>query len=322
MNLIKCHGSANDFVLVDELEKVVFSEAERVYLAKLLSARYGLFGSDGVLFVQSSSVADVKMRMFNPDGSEAQTCGNGLRCVARFASERLGKEAFTIETMKGVSQARREAEISPGVATYSVEIGPFSTNARDLPLRVETETLIDSLIPALSSDLRFTAISAPNPHLIAMIEKMDYSELSGLGRKIPTLPEVLPEGANVSLCSVLDRGRLAVATFERGTGLTMSCGSAMASSTLAACLLGRSDFGEWLLTYNRGGFVRTRAARSGSDYSVWLNGNATFVFSAQVEWDGERGVFGPAFQGCLHVPEITAYQAVLEVGERVMAGLA
>jgi diaminopimelate epimerase len=320
LNVIKCHGSANDFVLIDELEKVVFSEAERVYLSKLFSARYGLFGSDGVLFVQSSAVADVRMRMFNPDGSEAQTCGNGLRCVARFASERLGKEAFAIETMKGVSQARREAEMAPGVATYAVEIGPLSTDVRSLPLLVESQTLLDAVIPALSPELRFTAISAPNPHLVAMVGEVDISELSELGRKAAALPEVLPEGANVSFCRVLDRGRIGVATFERGAGLTRSCGSAMASSTLAACLLGRADFGEWLWTYNRGGFVRTRAVRSGSDYSVWLNGNATFVYSAQVEWDGGR--LAPSFQGCLNVPEITAYQVVLEEGERVMAGTA
>jgi diaminopimelate epimerase len=316
LNLIKCHGSANDFVLIEELDRPVFSEANRVYLSKLLSARYGLFGSDGVLFVQSSSVADVKMRMFNPDGSEAQTCGNGLRCVARFASERLGKQAFTIETMKGMSQARREAEISPGVATYAVEIGPFSTNARDLPLVVESPTLLDTMIPALSPELRFTAISAPNPHLIATVEHIDVSALSDLGRKAAAIPEVLPEGANVSFLRVLDREHIAVATFERGAGLTRSCGSAMASSTLAACLLGRCDFGAWLWTYNRGGLVRTRAVRDGSNHSVWLSGNATFVYSAQVEWDGAR--LAPAFQGCLNVPEITAYQGVLEAGERVV----
>ena len=316
VNLIKCHGSANDFVLIEELERSVFSEANRIYLSKLLCARYGLFGSDGVLFVQSSNIADVKMRMFNPDGSEAQTCGNGLRCVARFASERLGKEAFTIETMKGVSRARRDPEIAPGVATYAVEIGPFSTDVRDLPLQVEPQTFLDAVIPALSPSLRFTAIAAPNPHLVAMVEHIDLAELSALGRKAAALPDVLPEGANVSFLRVLDRQRVAVATFERGAGLTRSCGSAMASSTLAACLLGRADFGEWLWTYNRGGFVRTRALREGGNYSVWLSGNATFVYSAQVEWAGER--FAPAFQGCLNVPEIAAYQGVLEEGERVV----
>jgi diaminopimelate epimerase len=319
IDILKCHGSANDFVLIDEFDGEIFDEPDRPLLARLICDRSGALGSDGVLFVQKSDKATVRMRMFNPDGSEPQTCGNGLRCVARFAAERLSRNEITIETMKGISAAAAEAEISPGVRTYSVELGPFSTRAKDLPLSIGSDTLINGRLTPLSERLAFTAVSAPNPHLIALVDKIDRSELEELGNRASQLPEILPEKANVSLCRIIDRRTLAVATFERGAGLTLSCGSAMAASTLVACMLEHGAFGEWISVFNRGGFIHARATKgAGGDYRVFISGNATFVFSAKIELDLEKQMLAKSPDYLTNSGEISAYSKVQRSGEEKM----
>ena len=196
----------------------MFSEAERVYLSKLFSARYGLFWlGRRVIWFRAALSPMSRMRMFNPDGPEAQTCGNGFSAWRGFASERLGKEAFAIETGKGVSQARREAEMAPGVATYAVEIGPLSTDVRSLPLLVESQTLLDAVIPALSPELRFTAISAPNPHLVAIWSaKWTFQSCRNWGGKLPRFPRFSSGAGAMSASAGCWTAGVIVATFERG----------------------------------------------------------------------------------------------------------
>jgi diaminopimelate epimerase len=320
LSIIKCHGSGNDFVLIDETVTELFSEEQRPALARLLCDRSGILGADGVLFVQKSSRADARMRMFNADGSEAQTCGNGLRCVARFTAERLDRTSVSIETMKGVSPAAAEPEIAPGVKTYSVELGPFSIKVKDLPLIVDSEELINAELAPLVEGLPFTAVSAPNPHLIAVVEKIDIAELESLGKRASDLPGVLPERANVSFCRIVDGKGLAVATFERGSGLTQSCGSAMGASVLAACITGRLPFGDWLSVFNMGGYISARATKEQhGSYRVVIKGNATFVFAATLHLDLEKMSLGSTFDGVAHDDEIVAYDKIHEIGQEVMS---
>lgn len=320
LSIVKCHGSGNDFVLIDEMAGEIFAEEQRPVLAQLLCDRRGTVGADGVLFVQKSSKTDARMRMFNADGSEAQTCGNGLRCVARFAAERLGRNAVSIETMRGISAAAAEADIAPGVKTYSVELGPFSIKTKDLPLIVDTESLIHAKLAPLSESLLFTAVSAPNPHLIAMVDRIDMAELERLGKRASDLPGVLPERANVSFCRILDGKGLAVATFERGSGLTQSCGSAMGASVLAACIAGDIPFGSWVPVFNRGGYIEACATHPQPDsYRVVTKGNATVVFTAMLRVDLDRMSLGSAIESVAHDDEIAAYGMVQETGQGAMS---
>ena len=319
LSIIKCHGSGNDFVLIDEMNAELFLEQQRPQLAQLLCDRRSILGADGVLFVQKSSSADVKMRMFNADGSEAQTCGNGLRCVARFVAERLGRTRVSIETMKGISAAAQDVDTVPGVKAYSVELGPISIKTKDLPLIVDTEVLVNAKLAPLSEKFNFTAVSAPNPHLVAMVEKIDVAELETVGERASHLPGILPEKANVSFCRVLDGNSLAVATFERGSGLTQSCGSAMGASALAACISGKLPFGSWFSVFNFGGYIAACATEQANEsYKISIKGNATFVFAATYSLDLDKMTLRKTLDGVTYDEEITAYERVHDKGRQVM----
>ncbi len=280
--ILKCHGSGNDFILINEYDKLLFSEEERVTLSKVLCDRKGALGADGILFFQNSENADGKMRMFNPDGSEASMCGNGLRCVGRFAGEHLGKDAVLIETLKGVSNVVKDKNIYKDIAAYQAELSTISLKTTDIPIVVNSESLIDQPLPALSAHLKFTAVSMPNPHLVAIVDSISESELEKLGEKSNQLTDLFPNGVNVNFCQILDDAEAAifVRTYERGVGLTNSCGSGMSAASLVSCLLGHYSLNKSIDVYNRGGLVRCKPTVGyHHQYSVYLSGNATFMFS-------------------------------------------
>jgi len=318
LRFIKCHGSGNDFVMIDELSGPALRESDRGAFAQLICDRRGSVGADGVLFVLPSERADALMRMFNADGTEAQMCGNGLRCVARLLAERLGRDSMTIETLKGVTSASVEKPLAPGVFTTQAEIGPVSLDPRSVPLVMPGTDFIDRAIPELSPDLRFTAVSAPNPHIIARTPSLDDAVLSAAGAMANSYIPILPERANVSLFAPRDRHSLVISTYERGVGLTASCGSAMAATTLVACLLGEAAWGEQITVYNKGGFVRTRAERQSSSYRLWLSGNATFVYAAAVDFDLSKGAILRVDRDVVSTNEGEAYSLILEKGRAVL----
>lgn len=158
---IKCHGSGNDFILIDEIEHdFAFTEDDRRELSLLLCDRERGIGSDGILFVLPSKKAEGRMRMFNSDGTEAEMCGNGLRCVARHMIDKIGREDIAIETEKAVLPVRKVKEIYPDVDTYSVMIEPVSFDPASLPIRTEGSEAVDIKIPELS-DIRVHCFERP-----------------------------------------------------------------------------------------------------------------------------------------------------------------
>ncbi|MBF0126067.1 MAG: diaminopimelate epimerase [Magnetococcales bacterium] len=275
---IKCHGSGNDFILIDE-ESSPVEEGSRGRLVVGLCHREQGIGADGVLFHQAATGADARMRIFNADGSEARMCGNGIRCLGRYAAEKQSKEQVSIVVMDVVLTVRRVGDFFPGVEGYETQIGPISLDPVTLPM-VWPGELVDGWLPPLSSRLRFTALSAPNPHLSARVEEFDREELLRIGRLANGGHPLFPEGVNVSFRRVVREG-LFVATYERGVGWTHSCGTAMTASTFAACLEGGFEFGAPVPVFNAGGKVVCTALRGAEGaHSGLLAGNATF------EWDG------------------------------------
>ncbi len=316
--ILKCHGTGNDFVLIDELRVELFVEHERQQLARMLCDRSRVVGADGVLFVLASSKADAKMRMFNPDGSEPQTCGNGLRCVARFMAERLGRNTVTIETMRTLSVAERVDELLPGVETFAVDLSPISLLAANLPLVIPQQSLVGEVLGSLDSDIRFTALSAPNPHLVAFVDRIDSQRLLAIGERVERLPALLPERANVSFCKILGHTELAIETYERGAGITLSCGSATASATVAACVQGLISPDEVVRVFSRGGFVSASAYRiSEFEYGVRISGNATFVYDTTINTDLPDGTLPAFVEMNTRIDEISAYGAISDVAGRV-----
>ena len=294
LKLIKCHGSGNDFLLIDEMNgEYSFTEEERATLARTLCERHTELGSDGILYVLNSEKSDARMRVFNADGSEASMCGNGLRCVARYVCEKLNKKEAVIETMKAHLQVKKQEDLFPEIPTYMVEISPVSFQLRDLPLILEQETLMNEKIPALSEDLTFTALAVPNPHLVSIVESEDlHSEIQKQLSEYVNGPNPLfPDGVNVSFVKYLQKGSIYVRTFERGVGFTNACGTAMSASSLVSCLNGLSEIEKAIEVYNNGGKVRCVVHKTEAGYWMELIGNATYVYQASIDLDWTEAAF-------------------------------
>lgn len=269
----KCHGSGNDFPLIDA-RAIALDDPDWARVARVLADRNGPVGGDGLLLLVAGDAGHAfGMRMFNSDGSEAETCLNGLRCVARAGFEALGVDAAKVKLKTSSAEVAREAALAPGVVTVRTIVGPASTGLADIGLT--------GPLSELPSDRDFTAVAMPNPHLVTFVDKVDEAELVALGEYCETGPSLIPGRANVSFVE-LRGGDLYVRTFERGVGLTNSCGSAMAASVLAAGLTGRVPPGIEMRVFNKGGLVRGRAD---ADRIVTISGNATFLYDADIEID-------------------------------------
>jgi diaminopimelate epimerase len=285
IEILKVHGSNNDFILIDELTNdYAFTEEKRRDLAILLCNRESGIGADGILYTMKSDKADGRMRVFNSDGSEASMCGNGLRCVARYVCEFLELEEAVIETMKANLAVKKQEEIYQNVQTYQVEISPVSFRLEDLPLQLTQKTLLNEKLPGLSEDLLFTAVAVPNPHLITVVNDLDahLHVQKELSEYVNGPNEYFPDGVNVSFVQTLGDGQIYVRTYERGVGFTNACGTAMSASSLVTCLLGLNEVEEKIHVYNDGGLVNCIVHKQGDAYQIDLIGNATYVFKTTI----------------------------------------
>ncbi|MEH7332213.1 diaminopimelate epimerase [Neobacillus drentensis] len=294
INLIKGHGSGNDFLIIDEItNNYSFSEDERANLARLLCKRESELGADGILFVMKSDHADGRMRVFNADGSEASMCGNGLRLVARYICELKGLNEAVVETMKADLKVSKQKELVPEVHTYQVEISPVLFDLSALPLHLNQATLRNEKIEELSNELKFTALAVPNPHLITIVDK-DQLQLDiqkELSEKVNGPNELFPDGVNVSFVKPLEAGSIYVRTFERGVGFTNACGTAMSASTLVTCLQGINELEQTIKVFNNGGRVQCIVHHDNGTYNIDLIGNATYLFTGTVKIDLNKESF-------------------------------
>ena len=305
---VHCHGSGNDFPLIDARE-ITLSASDWATVARALADRAGPVGGDGLLLLrEGQGDADFAMTMFNPDGSEAETCLNGLRCVARAGFDALGLDAATVRLKVSDARVARAGEVAPGVYGVRETVGPASLDAGAWPL-AGAEQVIEARVPQMSSGRVFTAVAMPNPHLVAFVERVDDAELAAVGAQCEAAPDWLPNRANVSFAEVRG-GDLFVRTCERGVGLTDSCGSAMAAATYAACLTGRVAWDREITVFNRGGLVR---ACAGEDASVTIVGNATWNYAAEVDVDLTTGVASGLVIGERFAAEAEAWERVRTV---------
>ncbi len=311
IEFIKCHGSGNDFPLVDG-RGWDWGDAGWARLARAMADRRGPVGGDGLLaLVEGDESHAFGMRMFNSDGSEAETCLNGLRCTARLGFELLGLDAARVKLKTSSADVARAEAIAVGVETVLTRVGPVSTATRDVGLKVAAAEVIDAPVAELPSDRDFTAVAMPNPHLVAFVESVDEGELVALGEWCEAAPAILPARGNVSFVAQEDADTIFVRTFERGVGLTDSCGSAMAASTLAAVLTGRMPEGRWVTVRNRGGLVRAMVERGAGGAVVTIAGNATFEADHAVEYDRATGALGKVETVRQHEDEVAAWAGVV-----------
>lgn len=311
----KCHGSGNDFALID-VRELNLSDAEWGRIARTLCDRRGPVGADGLMLLgHGDGDAAFAQMVVNADGSIPETCLNGLRCTSRAGFEALGIDAATVRLKTSSAEVAREAELAPGVYTVRTTVGPASTDPVAAGLRVAAP-VIEARVPGLPSDRAFTALAMPNPHLIAFVDEIDAAELTALGDWCEAGPELLADRANVSFVELRpDPGSgpgqaLFVHTYERGIGLTKACGTAMGAATHVAGLTGRLPFGSWITVHNPGGRVRVRAEGPDGGDRVTIAGNATFEWDGEIEIDPATGEAGELTVTRWRDDEVAAWSAV------------
>ena len=285
--IIKCHGSANDFIMIDVARNPELQSIDWSAFARVACDRESGIGSDGLLLVVKNKEGVYGMDMLNPDGTHAEMCGNGIRCVARLAYERGYLDGGVLFSSDRLFSIGREEALSEGIDTFSVDIA-IDLASPSFGFAVDNEPFIAKKIEALDPELRFTALNLGNPHIVAQVERIDMALLESLGERVKTLKSEFPDGINVSLYECRNQRELFVATYERGAGITMSCGTAMTASATAAALLGLTAAGERINVKNRGGKVFCTTRLADDKIVTKLAGNATFVWWGSASF--EEGV--------------------------------
>ena len=308
LTFTKCHGSGNDFALLDARGSGL-ADAEWGRIARTLCDRSGPVGADGLLLLgEGGDGAQFAQKVVNADGSIPETCLNGLRCTARAGFELLGIEAATVRLKTSDAQVSRDSDLAPGAYTVRPTVGPASTDPVAAGINVAA-AVIEARVPGLPSDRTFTAVAMPNPHLITFVEKVDVAELTALGDWCEAGPDLLADRANVSFVELRPDG-LYVHTYERGVGLTNACGTAMGAATHVAGLTGRIPFGAWITVHNPGGRVKVRAEGPAGGDAVTIAGNATFEWDGEIEIDPATGEAGALTVTRRRDDEVAAWAAL------------
>ncbi|MDQ7793656.1 MAG: diaminopimelate epimerase [bacterium] len=275
----KMHGAGNDYLFIDLVGREL-SLPDLPGLARAMSHRRRGVGSDGIILVLDSQVADFRMRMFNADGSEGEMCGNGLRCLARLVHDRGHTRAtgFTVETAAGLM--RPELVLEEGrVVAVRVDLGPPRLARRDIPMSPhppgDSEPVVRQQLTSEGRTWFFTAVSMGNPHCVIAVDDLEAVDLERVGPPLERHP-LFPERVNVEFVQVLAPDRLRMRVWERGSGVTAACGTGAAAATVACALEGRA--GRRARVIMDGGEVEVDWAEEGRVYQV---GPAVEVFRGE-----------------------------------------
>ena len=242
MMFFKMQGLGNDYVYIDCINGKEPIDIKN--LTNRLSNRHFGVGSDGLILLCKSKVADLKMRMFNSDGSEAQMCGNGIRCVAKLAYE-LGlicEEITTIETLSGIKTLKlnivngkvKTVEVDMGVPILEATKIPVSSNAKIEDKKVKAEVKVKN------KKIELTCVSMGNPHAVTFVNDIKNFKVAEYGPILEN-SDIFPEKANIEFVEVVDKNNIKMRVWERGSGETLACGTGACSSVVASSLNGYTD---------------------------------------------------------------------------------
>ena len=239
MEFTKWQGCGNDFVVVDFLDR---EPVDFAALAVRMCDRHFGIGADGLMVVLPSETADIRMREFNPDGTEPEMCGNGIRCFARYLYEygRIEKEQFTIETLAGIMTPRILIEDGK-VTAVEVDMGVPVLTGDDIPVRgFGTERVIAVPITVAGEEYKMTCVSMGNPHAVIFVDDAEHFPLAELGAQFEN-HELFPRKINTEFVEVKDRSHARMRVWERGAGITLACGTGTCATLTAGVLTGVLD---------------------------------------------------------------------------------
>lgn len=278
LRFTKMHGTGNDYIYVNGFTEKLENPAQA---AIELSKPHFSIGSDGLIIVAPSESADVRMIMYNADGSEGKMCGNGIRCVAKYAYDHklTDKKNMKIETASGIKTIEVTTDDNDKVTYVKVDMGKAVLKPADIPMSVDGESFIAKTIVVNGEEYTGTAVSMGNPHLVIFMEGIDELDFDKIGKYFEN-HEWFPEKVNTEFVEIIDEHNFKMRVYERGTGETMSCGTGTCAVTVAAVLNGYAKYGEELNIHIRGGILKDTYYEDGT---VIMKGLANHVFDGEIE---------------------------------------
>ncbi len=271
----KMQGCGNDYVYINGFE-VKIDQAKKPDVVRFLSERHFGIGGDGVIFINPSEIADFEMEMYNADGSRAEMCGNGIRCVARYVYDHkmTEKESFTIESfgkIKYIDIIKENGE----VALVRVDMGEPILEAELVPVISDQKQVVAQPITIGGKEFAMTCVSMGNPHCVVFTDTKDVEQYGALFEK----NEAFPKYINTEFVDVIDRKNVNMRVYERGTGETLACGTGCCATVTACVLNGKTD--REITVHVLGGDIKV--FWNEKDNHIYMSGPAKVSFTGEIE---------------------------------------
>ncbi|MDO4339727.1 MAG: diaminopimelate epimerase [Eubacteriales bacterium] len=278
MKFTKMHGIGNDYVYVNCFEETVKNPPA---VAKFVSDRHFGIGSDGLILIKPSDIADCEMDMYNLDGSQGAMCGNGIRCVAKYVYDYgiTNKTSISVATKSGIKYL--DLAVKDGkVSMVKVNMGTPILDAKQIPVVSEAEQVIDAPLEVDGKVYHITAVSMGNPHAIVYIEDVDGLDIEKIGPKFEN-NVVFPDRVNTEFVKVLDKHTVQMRVWERGSGETLACGTGACAVAVASILNGHVDGSAPVTVKLLGGDLQIFWNRQ--ENLVYMTGPASVVFDGEID---------------------------------------
>lgn len=279
MKFTKMHGCGNDYIYVDGAREIIPAE-RKSEVVKFLSDRHFGIGGDGVIFINPSDVADFEMEMYNMDGSRSEMCGNGIRCVGKYVYDHGLTRKTSLSIVSCGKIKYLELTVEDGkVAKVRVNMGSPVLEAAEIPVVASQSPVVDTPITVDGREYRMTCVSMGNPHAIVYVDEMIDDETMAKIGPLFEHHERFPRRVNTEFVKVLDRERVQMRVWERGTGETLACGTGACAVTVASILNGLTE--DDITVELLGGNLEIFWDRK--ENVVYMTGPATTVFEGEIE---------------------------------------
>ncbi|MEF9971756.1 MAG: diaminopimelate epimerase [Oscillospiraceae bacterium] len=275
MKFTKMQGCGNDYVYVNCFDESI---SNRPAFARLVSNRNFGVGSDGLICICPSEIADFKMDMYNADGSASPMCGNGIRCLGKFVFDKglSAKKIITVESGGSIKTLQLQVE-NGAVQSVRVDMGAPELRPQFIPIAEHGRSFIDRPVVLGTEEFHLTALSVGNPHAVIFVEDVDAVKLEALGPRFENHP-LFPERVNTEFVQVIDRETLKIRVWERGSGETLACGTGATASLVAAALCNKTGNSAKILL--KGGELFIEWDRNKN--KLYMTGPAVTVFDGEL----------------------------------------
>lgn len=274
MKFTKMHGAGNDYIYINAQKEKIFNPS---LLAQKLSDRHFGIGSDGLVLIHPSDKADFRMQMFNSDGSEAEMCGNAIRCVAKYVYDKklTSKKTIAIETLSGIKFIDLVFDETGNVTGAAVDMGAPIFEPKLIPVDMDGDRIVNRPLEVDGKTYYITCVSMGNPHCAVFLDEIQSLDLNLLGPKFEN-HKVFPRRVNAEFVKVIDKNNIELRVYERGAGETLACGTGACAAVVASYINGYTN--NEVNVSLKGGILKIKY-----DNTVMMTGNAVTVFEGEID---------------------------------------